>query len=72
MVGSVYYSLVNAVAVITGVVYGYFIFGQQFSWLTIIAVMVILFAILVLTYTQKNRADIAILLNKQSRKYSER
>ncbi|RTL09897.1 MAG: DMT family transporter [Neisseriaceae bacterium] len=56
MVGSVYYSLVNAVAVITGVVYGYFIFGQQFSWLTIIAVMVILFAILVLTYTQKNRA----------------
>lgn len=55
LVGSVYYSLVNAVAAITGVIYGYFIFGQRFSGLTITAITVILLAILVLTYTQRER-----------------
>jgi drug/metabolite transporter (DMT)-like permease len=55
MVGAVYYSLVNAIAAITGVVYGYFIFGQQFSNLTILAIGVILVAIAGLTYTQRQR-----------------
>lgn len=55
MVGAVYYSLVNAIAAVTGVAYGYFIFGQQFSWLTFVAIAVILLAISGLTYTQRQR-----------------
>lgn len=55
LVGAVYYSLVNAVAAITGVVYGYFLFGQHFSLMTIIAIIIILIAILILTYTQRQR-----------------
>lgn len=55
MVGAVYYSLVNAVAAVTGVVYGYFLFGQHFNLLTIIAIVIILTAILILTYTQRQR-----------------
>lgn len=55
MVGAVYYSLVNAVAAITGVVYGYFLFGQHFSLMTIVAIIIILIAILILTYTQRQR-----------------
>lgn len=54
-VGAVYYTLVNAVAVITGVVYGYFIFQQQFSLLTLVAIGVILLTILGLTYTQRKQ-----------------
>jgi len=55
MVGAVYYSLVNAIAAVTGVAYGYFLFGQQFSWLTFVAIAVILLAISGLTYTQRMR-----------------
>ncbi len=55
LVGAVYYSLVNAVAAITGVVYGYFLFGQHFSLMTITAIIIILIAILILTYTQRQR-----------------
>ena len=55
MVGAVYYSLVNAIAAVTGVAYGYFLFGQQFSWLTFVAIAVILLAISGLTYTQRQR-----------------
>ncbi len=55
LVGAVYYSLVNAVAAITGVVYGYFLFGQHFSLMTIVAIVIILIAILILTYTQRQR-----------------
>ena len=59
MVGSVYYSLVNAIAAITGVVYGYFLFGQHFTWLTVVAISIILLAILGLTYTQRLRSSAA-------------
>jgi drug/metabolite transporter (DMT)-like permease len=54
-VGSVYYSLVNATAVATGIIYGYIFFNQQISKLTLIAIIIILVAILGLTYTQKIR-----------------
>lgn len=52
MVGSVYYSLVNAIAVLTGVIYGYFIFQQQFSISTYLAIGIILLVIIGMTYTQ--------------------
>ncbi|MBX9866947.1 MAG: DMT family transporter [Burkholderiales bacterium] len=55
MVGAVYYSLVNAIAAVTGVAYGYFLFGQQFSGLTVVAIGVIVLAISGLTYTQRMR-----------------
>ena len=52
MVGSVYYSLVNAIAALTGVIYGYFIFKQQFSISTYTAIGIILLVIIGMTYTQ--------------------
>jgi len=52
MVGSVYYSLVNAIAALTGVIYGYFIFQQQFSTSTYLAIAIILLVIIGMTYTQ--------------------
>lgn len=54
MVGSVYYTLVNAVAALTGVIYGYMIFGEHFSALTYLAIAVILVTIIGLTYTQRH------------------
>lgn len=53
-VGAVYYTLVNAVAVVAGVGYGYLIFGQQFDWLMSVGGMVIMLAIILLTYLQGN------------------
>jgi len=51
-VGAVYYTLVNAVSVLAGVIYGYVIFGQKYSLLTYISISLILLAIMGLTYTQ--------------------
>lgn len=54
-VGAVYYTLVNAVAVITGVLYGVLLFGQHFSGLTYVAIAIILLTIIGLTYTQQKK-----------------
>ena len=54
-VGAVYYTLVNAVAVITGVLYGVLLFGQHFSNVTYMAIAIILLTIVGLTYTQQNK-----------------
>lgn len=54
-VGAVYYTLVNAVAVITGVLYGVLLFGQHFSGLTYVAIAIILLTIVGLTYTQQKK-----------------
>lgn len=54
-VGAVYYTLVSAVAVITGVVYGILLFGQHFSGLTYVAIAIILLTIVGLTYTQQKK-----------------
>lgn len=54
-VGAVYYTLVNAVAVITGVLYGVLLFGQHFSSLTYVAIAIILLTIVGLTYTQQKK-----------------
>lgn len=54
-VGAVYYTLVNAVAVITGVLYGILLFGQHFSSLTYVAIAIILLTIVGLTYTQQKK-----------------
>ncbi len=54
-VGAVYYTLVNAVAVITGVLYGVLLFGQHFSNVTYVAIAIILLTIVGLTYTQQNK-----------------
>lgn len=54
-VGAVYYTLVNAVAVITGVLYGVLLFGQHFSSLTYVAIAIILLTIIGLTYTQQKK-----------------
>lgn len=54
-VGAVYYTLVNAVAVITGVLYGILLFGQHFSSLTYVSIAIILLTIVGLTYTQQKK-----------------
>lgn len=54
-VGAVYYTLVNAVAVIAGVFYGVVIFAQHFNWLMLLGVVIIITAILLLTKLQKHR-----------------
>lgn len=51
-VGAVYYSLVNAVAVVSGVFYGWLIFDQHFTLLTMIAIGIILISIVGLTISQ--------------------
>jgi drug/metabolite transporter (DMT)-like permease len=55
MVGSVYYTLVNAIAALSGIVYGHFIFNQRFPSLTYLALALIMVTISGLTYTQKYR-----------------
>ncbi len=57
MVGAVYYSLVNAVAALSGIAYGYLLFGQRFTLTTYLAICVILIAIAGLTYSQKFRSE---------------
>lgn len=54
-VRSVYYSLVNGIAALTGIFYGYFIFNQQLSFYVYIGIFVILFTIFGLTYTQNRK-----------------
>ena len=53
MVGPVYYILVNAIAALTGIMYGKLIFGQSFNNITYIASGLIISAIIGLTYTQR-------------------
>ena len=52
-VGPVYYTLVNAIAALTGVIYGVFLFKQVFTNTIYLAVLVIVVAIIGLTYTNK-------------------
>lgn len=52
-VGSVYYTLVNAIAVIAGVFYGAVLFHQNFHIISLFGVLVILVSIMLLTYLQK-------------------
>lgn len=53
MVGPVYYTLVNAVAAVTGLLYARLIFSQQISHAAFAGIGLILFAILGLSYTQQ-------------------
>lgn len=53
-VGAVYYTLVNAIAALAGIIYGYWIFNQKFTNTTCLAVSIILAAIAGLTYTQRS------------------
>ena len=57
MVGAVYYSLVNAIAAVTGIIYGHFIFAQAFSRSGYVALLIIGGAIVGLTYTQQRRSQ---------------
>lgn len=53
IVGPVYYTLVNAVAAVTGVLYARLLFSQQISNAAFIGMGLIIFAILGLSYTQQ-------------------
>jgi len=53
LVGPVYYTLVNAIAALTGLIYGKLIFSQEFNMVTYVASMLIISAIIGLTYTQR-------------------
>lgn len=50
--GPVYYSLVNAVVALTGLFWGYLIFGEHLNYWTSGAVLLILFALLLVTKRQ--------------------
>ena len=56
-VGPVYYTLVNAVAALTGVLYGVLLFKQIFTGAIYFAVMIIVFAIIGLTYTNRKEKN---------------
>ena len=51
-VGAVYYSLVNAIAALTGLAYGHFLFGQSVSRLSYLALAIVLLTIFGLTVSQ--------------------
>ena len=52
-VGPVYYTLVNAIAALIGIMYGVLLFKQVFTTTIYFAVAIILLAIVGLTYTNK-------------------
>lgn len=52
-VGAVYYTLVNAIAALMGILYSRFLFGHHFSGYVYIASGLIIVSIVGLTYTQK-------------------
>lgn len=56
LAGPVYYSLVDSIVVLTGVFWGYIIFGEQLNQWTASAVVLILFALLLVTQQQRNAA----------------
>ena len=53
MVGAVYYTLVNTITALTGLLYGYFIFSQKYSNHIYVAITLVIFALIILTITQK-------------------
>ncbi len=53
MVGAVYYTLVNTVTALTGIIYGYYIFNQKYSTNIYLAISFVILALLILTATQK-------------------
>lgn len=55
LVGPVYYTITNTVAAITGVIYGRVLFGQYFNHQSYIAIIIIIAAILGLTFTQNKK-----------------
>lgn len=55
LAGAVYYSLVDGVVAITGLIWGMIIFGERFSGWQACAVISILFAIALMTWQQKKR-----------------
>jgi drug/metabolite transporter (DMT)-like permease len=54
MVGSVYYTLVNIITALTGMIYGYFIFNQRYPDNIYIAIIIVLIAMSGLIITQRN------------------
>lgn len=52
-VGAVYYTIVNIVAAVSGVIYGYILFGQKFSALTYLGIILVIATIIGLTYSQQ-------------------
>lgn len=52
MFGAVYYTLVNAIAVIAGVCYGVLLFGQSYVFWVFIGIMIVFLSIAALTYLQ--------------------
>lgn len=58
--GPVYYSLVDTIVVLTGVFWGYIIFGEQLNKWTATAVCLILFALLLVTQQQRTRQTSAL------------
>ncbi len=54
-VGAVYYTLVNVITALTGVIYGYFIFDQRYPNNIYSAIIIILIALIGLTFTQRNK-----------------
>lgn len=57
LVGAVYYTLVNAIAVIAGVFYGVVLFHQSFHVISLCGILVILLSIMLLTYLQKKNLN---------------
>lgn len=55
--GPVYYSLVDTIVVLTGIFWGYILFGEQLNEWTKIAVCCILFALVLITQQQQTAAD---------------
>lgn len=58
MTGPVYYSLVDTIVVLTGVFWGYIIFGEHLNQWTMSAIVCILIALLLVTQQQKTAAVI--------------
>lgn len=57
-VGAVSYTLVNAIAVASGVIYGALLFGQQLSIMMYVAILLVIIAILGLSYGNKSKSEI--------------
>lgn len=64
MAGPVYYSLVDTIVVLTGIVWGYIIFGEELNKWTTTAVLMILVAILLVTKQQRTAANLSTSLNQ--------
>lgn len=55
LVGAVYYTCVNMITALTGIIYGYFIFHQRYPHIVYAAMIAVMIALALLTWTQRTR-----------------